>query len=136
MKVFFSGHSLRRTGTSRLFQAGVQRKIVKECSGHTSDAVDKYQITSDHQRQCVSKILQSKPMATSNSSNATAKEVRGDAVEVSDPQVDVQSNKSAPKSKECNCQSSSYGGWIDQLIAQVNASGKVKIKIEIEVSKD
>ena len=61
---FFSGHSLRRTGTSRLFQAGVQRKIIKECTGHTSDAVDKYQITSDHQRQCVSKISQAKPQAT------------------------------------------------------------------------
>ena len=39
---FYSGHSLRRTGNTRLFQAGVKRKIVKECTGHRSDAIDKY----------------------------------------------------------------------------------------------
>ena len=58
---FFSGHSLRRTGGSRLFQAGVQRKLVKECTGHSSDAVDAYQITSDNQRATISNILQAKP---------------------------------------------------------------------------
>ena len=58
---FFSGHSLRRTGGSRLFQAGVQRKLIKECTGHSSDAVDAYQITSDSQCATISNILQSKP---------------------------------------------------------------------------
>ena len=54
---FYSGHSLRRSGGSCLFQAGVQRKLVKECTGHSSDAVDKYQITSDEQREVLSNIL-------------------------------------------------------------------------------
>ena len=51
---FFTNHSLRRSGTTRLFQAGVDRKLVKEYTGHTSDAVDKYQITSAGQREALS----------------------------------------------------------------------------------
>ena len=52
---FFTNHSARRTGGTRLFRAGVPRKLVKEATGHTSDAVDKYQITSDAQREMMSK---------------------------------------------------------------------------------
>ena len=48
---YFTNHSLHRSGTSRLFQAGIDRKIVKEYTGHVSDAVDKYQITSAEQKK-------------------------------------------------------------------------------------
>ena len=53
----FSNHSLRRTSTTRLFQAEVDRKVVKEFTGHASDAVDKYQVTSEAQKEKLSKIL-------------------------------------------------------------------------------
>ena len=53
----FSNHSLHRTSTTRLFQAGVDRKIIKEFTGHASDAVDKYQVTSEAQKQEMSKII-------------------------------------------------------------------------------
>ena len=39
---FFSNHSLRRTGISHLFQAGVPQKLIKEYSGHRSEALDRY----------------------------------------------------------------------------------------------
>ena len=39
---YFTNHSLRRTGTTHLFHAGIDRKLVKEFTGHTSDAVDHY----------------------------------------------------------------------------------------------
>ena len=42
---------------TRLFQAGVDRKIIKEFTGHVSDAVDQYQVTSDQQRREVSAII-------------------------------------------------------------------------------
>ena len=44
---YFTGHLLRRSGTTRLFQAGVDSKLIKEISSHKSDAVDCYAITSD-----------------------------------------------------------------------------------------
>ena len=53
---FYTNHSLRRTSATRLFQTGVEHKLVKEVTGHTSDAIDKYQITSDEQRETVSKV--------------------------------------------------------------------------------
>ena len=54
---FFTNHSLRCTGTTCLFQAGIDRKIVKEFTGNSSDAVDKYQITSHDQRKELSAVI-------------------------------------------------------------------------------
>ena len=54
---YFMNHSLRRTGGSHLFQAGIERKIVKEFTGHVSDAIDSYQLTSDEQRQACSEVF-------------------------------------------------------------------------------
>ena len=54
---YFTNHSAHRTGGTRLFQAGVERKLVKEATDHTSDAMDKYQITSAEQRRAMSNIL-------------------------------------------------------------------------------
>ena len=55
---FFTNHSLRRSTTSRIFQNGIDRKLVKEYTGHILDAVDCYQITSDEQHKCMSRIIQ------------------------------------------------------------------------------
>ena len=54
---YFTNPSLYRTSATRLFQAGIDRKLVKEFTGHVSDAIDKYQVTSDAQRNDMSKIL-------------------------------------------------------------------------------
>ena len=67
----FTNHSLSRTGGIHLFQAGIDRKIVKEATGHRSDAVDAYQITSEAQHENISKILSNcsnvqEPIAKSN----------------------------------------------------------------------
>ena len=40
------------------------------------------------------------------------------------------------KSVVCKSEVSQFGGLIEQIISCVNATGKAKIKIEIEVSKD
>ena len=56
----FTGHSLRRTGITRMFRADVPDKLVKEVSGHRSSALDVYKVTSNKQKASVSKILQGK----------------------------------------------------------------------------
>ena len=66
---YFTNHSARRTGSTRLFQAGVDRKLVKEATGHHSDAVDKYQLTSHEQRRHMSNILAKKPQGSLEVSN-------------------------------------------------------------------
>ena len=77
---FYSGHSLRWSEGSRMFRAGVQRKLVKECTGHSSDAIDKYQITSEEQREAMSNILAHGPSAVSSQNSITTKSVVGSAV--------------------------------------------------------
>ena len=47
---FFTNHSLCRTAATRLLQAGMNVKLIKEVTGHISNAVEKYEITSDVQR--------------------------------------------------------------------------------------
>ena len=53
----FTNHSLRRTGASRLFQHGIDKKLIKEFTGHHSDALNSYDVTSEKQRQSPSKII-------------------------------------------------------------------------------
>ena len=40
-----------------MFQAGVPRKLIKEYSGHCSEALDRYQIPSEQQIQEISSVL-------------------------------------------------------------------------------
>ena len=61
---FFTNHSLRRTGGTRLFQAGIDRKLVKEATGHRSDAVDNYQVRSHEQHHRMSKVIAKNPIET------------------------------------------------------------------------
>ena len=58
---FFTNHSLRRTGETRLFRAGVECKLIKETMGHRSDLVNGYQIPSDEQCEAMSKIIAQPP---------------------------------------------------------------------------
>lgn len=55
---FFTNYSLHRTAATCLFQAGQNVKLIKEITGHVSDAVEKYEITSDKQRMDLSSIIQ------------------------------------------------------------------------------
>ena len=54
---YFTNHSLCRSSCTRLFQAGVDRKIVTEMFRHRSDAIDKYQVTSEFQKKHVSNMI-------------------------------------------------------------------------------
>ena len=138
-KGLFTGHSLRRSGGTRLFQAGVQRKLVKECTGHTSDAVDEYQITSNKQKEKISEILCAEPnQVTSVCDKNSMAQVRGDAL---DPDVFVKKsdNKSVEvdvKDSTCTCKSSNVGNLVDQIVSNVRSDGKTTIKIQIEITKE
>ena len=126
LDVFFSNHSLRCSRTTRLFQAGVDRKLVKEYSGHMSDVVDQYQVTSDKQRQNLSEILQGLkvPTLTSNSRNEVA--------------ITVSQKGNDDKNYACTSERSGVdenkisriGEMINQII---NAKKGVKTMVKVEV---
>ena len=52
-----TNHSLRATGASALFAAGVQEKIIHDITGHRSSALQLYERPTAHQRKEVSKVL-------------------------------------------------------------------------------
>ena len=127
---YFTNHSLRRTGGSRLFQAGVEQKLVKEVTGHCSDALDCYQITSEQQREMLSKV-----MSGNNNPNCIES---GDKVE------EVASNKECETSEtaiQCTCKckvhkalkGQNIGEIVNEVVSRNMKTGKTIIKLEIEI---
>ena len=123
---FFTNHSLRCTGITRLFQAGVDRKLVKEFSGHSSDAVDAYQITSDAQRKQISSVI-----AGESDTKSTEKQVKSTDLAI-EMNVDLCSD-------ECYCgKLESNKKEIDDItvmmkkMLRLNTGKKTKITISME----
>ena len=119
---YFTNHSTRRTGSTRLFRAGVDRKLIKEATGHSSDAIDKYQVTSDEQREAMCKII----------AGNHGQEVTKDTESVS---VSKETNS------KCQCQDAkidvnNVGGIINEIIQKQKGSGKSTIKIQIEITTE
>ena len=134
---YFTNHRLRRTSAMQLFQAGVDAKIVKEVTGHASDALNKYQITSEEQKSDVSVILKG------DSKNKTAKK----KVEKEEDKAPVLSleflvTDTSPKSlMHCSCKHKNFdlskGEELAEMINNIvseRKSGTAKIKLEIEFS--
>ena len=133
---FFTNHSLRRTGGTHLFQAGVDRKLVKEATGHRSDSIDTYQITSDEQRQWLSKIIAKPPSETlsRNPENCTNSTVKGsECNETSDSNVTVNGKSVCV----CQCASASNVTNVVKIVSEAikgcKKNGKTTIKLQIEI---
>ena len=136
---YFTGHSLRRGGITRLFQAGVDRKIIKELSGHKSDAVDCYSVTSEEQKERVSNI--SKPSVVCvNDERKESKVENSNTNVLSERSVEPQENKITVKTGGEIVTNKSNGMGIADLVGQIidksSKRGKTVIKLEIEISHD
>ena len=90
----FTNHSLCRTGTTQLFQAGVDKKVIREYTGHRSDAINKYQITSGAQKEKVSSILYGE-----NSKKNEGNKEEVDVKEIA--KVDIMVNHSQVQKQTC-----------------------------------
>ena len=127
---FFTNHSLRRTGGMRLFRGGVDRKLVKEVTGHRSDSVDAYQITSDEQHSTISKIIREKPSATVSKTSDESKNytMENEAKMVEDP----------PRKSICQCQvnASNVGDVVNKIIGSLKKEGKTTIKLQIKIKHE
>ena len=122
---FITNHSLRQTGTTKLFRSGVDHKLIKEFTGHSSDAVDVYPETSHEQREKLSRIL-------TNSEKGKETQI---ATQV---EVSVRENKGG-SGMTCSCKKEKFnvnecnklGEMIDKLM-ECHRGGKVKVKMEIK----
>ena len=60
-----SNHSLRTTGATELYQAGVPEKVIQERTGHLSlTDLRQYECTSGQQHEAVSRVLAAKENVT------------------------------------------------------------------------
>ena len=126
---FFTNHSLRHSGGTCLFRGGVDHKLVKESTGHRSDAVDTYQVTSMQQREMMSKILHGQNVRK-----------KGENVAKTDKAVTTETSKKGTSVEfKCMCQSSNQqqlGEIIAKLVKENNHKGKVIVKVEIELHNE
>ena len=130
---FFTNHSARHTGGTCLFRAGVQRKLIKESTGHTSDTVDKYQITSDEQRELMSKVIAGRHKPQVKEIDKCETEVK--PVEPI-AKVCVCGNKLGEKEKIGIIEVGKVTELIDNVIKTHGKEGKNTIKITIEITKE
>ena len=123
---FFTNHLLRRSRGTRLFNQGVDRKIVKEITGHRSDAVDAYQVTSNQQREFCSRILQGQTIAQSEQLlSKVATEVK---------ENDVKCNKDASINLHVNAVNAQE--IVSEVLKQLGKQGKAIIKIEVQLHNE
>ena len=118
---------------------------MKETTGHSSDAVDAYQITSDQQKEQISKILSAKPnidplqsvtgTATEPTVPPMVSNVSASNTEIGQKPSCKVVNVDEEKSK-CSCASDNVGSMIDKIISDVSSSGKTRVKIQIEIVKE
>ena len=132
----FTNHSLRRSGMSRLFQSGVDPKLIREFTGHRSDALHDYEVTSDQQRQQMSNIIQGEVCSETKKNELKCKQDVSNDLEIS------VHNKSDAGCLGCSCnnqnvklsETEKLGSVIEQILKS-NKGGKAKIKIEIELNQ-
>ena len=135
---YFTNHSLRRTCATRLFQAGQSSKIIKEITGHVSDAVNKYQSTSDDQRMHVSSIIQGDVVPV-KLSQAEPMSVVLDSKKVSDekfklPKFKLPINvKKHESSLNDGVRPSSEVGEMIQNVVEAVGNRRAKITMEVEL---
>ena len=126
---FLMNHLLRCSGGTRLFRGGIDRKLVKECMGHHSDAVDTYQVMSMQQREHISNVL--KGQTVKKSDQTKSKVVKSNVTEqIASPQ---------PHVCKCTCggvKASSTSKIVSRIISESKHKGKVVVKVELELHND
>ena len=127
----YTNHSLRRRGTSRLFQAGVDTKLIRKFTGHRSDALYAYETTSDGQRERMSKIIQF------DSKKEEKKQVEPMEVEA-DLEISVNEKSSSGcvsfkcnKKKVKSCEIDQISEFIDRML-KIKLKGRATIKVDIQ----
>ena len=122
---FFTNHSLRHSGGTRLFRAGVDHKLIKKVTGHRSDAVDSYQITSIEQKM-MSNVLKGK--------NKSESQAIVEKVEDKEREGHVQHQVCKCECGEVNKEN--VAEVIAKIIGESSKKGKTVIKLEIEIHNE
>ena len=135
---YFTNHSARRTGSTHLFQGGISRKLVKEATGHCSDAVDKYQETSDAQHREMSNIIATKPHVKVTELPQSVKRIEScETMSKAEPDVSVTLSQAGEiNASKTESDSGNIGVMINDIISSAKKGSKTKIKIEIEICNE
>ena len=113
----------------------MDRKLVKETTGHASDAVDAYQITSDRQRESLSKIIAADPCKV-NEKVVNTEEKLSEDLKLEGRNACVTLENSGRKlitDKKVNVDN--VVEIIQNVIDTTKNAGKTVIRLEIEINR-
>lgn len=129
-----TNHSLRATGTTRLFQANVPEKIIQKTTGHRSlEALRTYERVSTEQHQAVSRVLTSSDKVPSF--DTEVENVRKLPISSSMPSV---SRETDSRNSACmpSCFTSLFSGFNNCSIGQICVNIKPTINQTVEQEFD
>ena len=104
-------------------------------TGHVSDAIDCYQITSDDQRQKLSSIIAGEHVSESSNSVKLVETVES----VTECKEVEKIAENSELKVTCKCQKENYinvGSIVNEMISKNKKTGKTIIKLEIEISNE
>ena len=121
---YFMNHSLRYTTATCLFRAGKNVKLIKEITGHVSNAVEKYEITSDQQRMELSSIIQGEEVNEIKAPSQLCKDTETNQVPTKPITLDIGGNsKSELKQNTIN----------EAIKTAIDATGNRKARVSITI---
>ena len=132
---FFTNHSLCRTCGTRLFQAGVERKLIKGVTGYQSDAINAYSVTSERQKQKLSEIFSKPPVSTVSVNPDNREECEGQNEEnnVIVPKFKVNGSELS----RCSCKSKvNLDEIVGGILKEASKNGYTVIRLEIEIKNE
>ncbi len=122
----FTNHSLRATAASRMYQAGVPEKFIKEITGHKSDAVCCYKCTSDSMKWKVSAMM-------SNPGNSEICGEKSDEIDLTEENVEwTKMFKKMCKGVHPLLQCIQSSG-IDEIVNSVPGECVKSVKVQVEI---
>ena len=109
---------------------------MKEATGHTSDAIDKYQITSHEQREMMSNVIAGKHLTEVREVSQPKSNDETSTVDIEHKaNVSISQANEPPVTIENSVKTDQIGSMINNIIKEQKGDGKVVIIIQIEITK-
>ena len=107
----------------------MDRKLVRECTAHRSDALDTYQVTNIQQREMINKVLKDQ------------NEAKGPDNNIKEEGLVVREMHLVDSAEECNCEckcsiQQQFGEIVAKPVKEIKQKGKVIVKVEIKLHNE
>lgn len=124
----FTNHSLRASSASCLFEAGIPEKVIKEITGHRSDAVREYERTPNSLKRAISATISKCPDKVS-----PEKQLKISST-VSEKKVEnCQSENQVDENVHAKLAQSIQSATVDSIVKNVDTKNLKKVTVHVDL---